>query len=119
MDEFLGISERITTIRALLGPNAGLLNSSSTVPTSGGTSSGSGSTGNGILRQEQLGSPIGGNYEAVKRADEDLILSPEIAEQVWSLSHFYPLIFTLSVLPYQFYPIISFHMMSPPEIIIR
>jgi len=29
IDEFLGISERITTIRGLLGPNAGLLSSSS------------------------------------------------------------------------------------------
>ena len=76
----VGISERITTIRALLGPNAGLLNSSSTIPTSG-TSSGSG-TNHVFPRNEQLGSPIGGNYEAVKRADEDLILSPEIAEQV-------------------------------------
>ena len=28
MDEFLGISERLATIRALLGPNAGLLSSS-------------------------------------------------------------------------------------------
>ena len=80
---YLGISERITTIRALLGPNAGLLNSSSTVPTNGsGTSSGSGNGNTSLLRNEQLGSPIGGNYEAVKRADEDLILTPEIAEQV-------------------------------------
>ena len=46
------------------------------------TSSGSGNGNTSLLRNEQLGSPIGGNYEAVKRADEDLILTPEIAEQV-------------------------------------
>ena len=39
MDEFLGITERITTIRALLGPDAGLLSSSSIPPAVNSTSS--------------------------------------------------------------------------------
>ena len=79
MDEFLGISERITTIRALLGPNAGLLR---TVPSSSG--SGAGAAFGSVT--EELGSPIGGNYEAVRKADEDLILTPELAEKVRSRS---------------------------------
>jgi hypothetical protein len=75
VDDFLGISERITTIRAQLGPNAGLLRT-------GASSSGSGSGYSGSW--EQLGSPIGGNYEAVKQADQDLILTTELAEKLRS-----------------------------------
>ena len=77
MDEFLGISDRITTIRSLLGPNAGLLTShSGAAPSSSSSAAGAARGG----ADDALGSAVGGNYEAVMKADEGLILTADKAE---------------------------------------
>ncbi len=89
VDEFLGISERLATIRSALGPNAGLLTSAPSSSTGPGSVSGAGSAGiapgsagAGSVPPSVVQQPrsTGGGYESAKKADEGLILSAELAE---------------------------------------